>query len=1113
MQSSLSKHVQNLQEYLLQPSERNEDLALAYFRHLYGDKFKRQSDAALADGYVAGHFVLELKGNSNDWFAALLQGLAYEQKQLAFSIVVVCAKGFLAAWRKDDIPDVIRNDILGETGAPSIIGRKCAIKYAERKKGILRKAIWYRPELSGELFLRTNASFVETIKNFEVTLREQKVVRQSVTLRSFANTLGEMKTFFDPAAPIKAVRAFYSMIYGPWDDTSVLTVSQRHDDRATLGGVEITSLVPSKRYKFKQFVDDRAVCLKDDENIDDFFAKYDEALDVVDKNFRIKNGIFFTDLHLSKFTMWMVKQKIPNLGRNYLVVDPACGSGNLVTNWRSPLELRHKVVSEIEPELLYAVEQRMKGDQWHNGKFTVVPKVSENIGLNFLDKSAEEYIEILKRYLAEKGQRPDKPIAFLCNPPYRSDDDQTADAVGYRIDAGIVALTGNDAVSERYCCFLAQMKLICQAAAESGMPEDSVLMLFTKAAWLTNRPVFQQIRRQILGAYEDIGGVLVNGKEFFDVQGSFPVAFTMWKFKGDNQGLDSDRAIPLIDLTWVKKQLLSKINWTDHGSTNLACEEILASKEAIQVFLGEVRPNIRLDYGLNISGEFKRNRRKSESVDKPAGGLPIGDRRNANKKAYGEAKGQGIGFMDDLTPCRVGKATVAAPYFYLESRFMRVRSIRCFSGPPDNRAYVGTTSDLAERLFTWFALGRTFASCGYPMWADAMELWAPAAAGKDKDRMLRYAYAIGYAENECVETYMPANNPVPGAAEVFVFNPLTPLLTDSFWSVHLKGHFNATRADTPGQLVSAVDQVFKLWKPLFKTKKTLITSQSRAYFVEDGWLSAGAGLIQIRDYAAECESVELLAALNEVSATLKATREEFHAMLTATNDLNYFGQIRRPKSTAKTPFQPKTKFDYVVEKRLGLAAILVEASRNDSHFGLTKFVKLFYLADMMCRMDLKTDYARQAAGPLDARALYNDKIGVLPLGSRHGYFEMHKVGALMKFSPKENLASATKNAKALFGDDLRRVQFLLRLFEGLDTDQAEIIATLYACWNDLLLDDEIVTDDFILREFLKNWHPKKTKFTRARLVKALAWMRGNGIVPKGLGAHTSILRDEEALAV
>jgi hypothetical protein len=67
--------------------------------------------------------------------------------------------------------------------------------------------------------------------------------------------------------------------------------------------------------------------------------------------------------------------------------------------------------------------------------------------------------------------------------------------------------------------------------------------------------------------------------------------------------------------------------------------------------------------------------------------------------------------------------------------------------------------------------------------------------------------------------------------------------------------------------------------------------------------------------------------------------------------------------------------------------------------------------------------------------------------------------------------------------------------------------------NDLLLDDEIVTDDFILHEFIRNWHPKKTKFSRVRLVKELVWMRDHGIVPKGFGAHTSILRDEAALTV
>jgi len=66
------------------------------------------------------------------------------------------------------------------------------------------------------------------------------------------------------------------------------------------------------------------------------------------------------------------------------------------------------------------------------------------------------------------------------------------------------------------------MKLICEAAPSTGIPGDSLLLLFTKSAWLTKRAIFAQIRRQMLGCFEDIAGVLVKGPEFFDVKGAWP---------------------------------------------------------------------------------------------------------------------------------------------------------------------------------------------------------------------------------------------------------------------------------------------------------------------------------------------------------------------------------------------------------------------------------------------------------------------------------------------------------------------------------------------------------------------------------------------------------------
>ncbi|MCB0411249.1 MAG: hypothetical protein KDD22_01910, partial [Bdellovibrionales bacterium] len=713
MSSKLPAHIEGLLTYLSSPDEKaNEDLIIQYFRKVFGDGFTRQKEASSSDGYLPGHFVVELKGKTNDWLAGLFQGIAYG-KALDFSVVVVAAKGFLALWSIDDIDGDVVAEILKSKGAPNAIGKKFATKYKTKKTTFLKKAAYQFPsEYLDGLFQGGPSVIKKEIDSFEKTLKQKKRVRHKVTTKNFSTILKQMVDYFETDKPIKVVRAFYSMIFG-WDQTSVLDISAKRPTQATLGGEVIDHLKPGKRELFKKFVESHYIHLEENEDVDDFFAMYDKALDAVDPEFRIKHGIFFTDLDLSKFVMWYVRKHLGDIGKNYLVIDPACGSGNLVTNWRSPLELRHKVVSEIEPELLYTVEQRMKGDKWHNGKFTVVPKVSENKGLNFLDKSAEEYIETIKDYLIEKGHKPNKPIAFLCNPPYRNDDDQSAEAIKYSVHPSILELIGNDSSAERYCCFLAQMRLICEKAEESGLPDESLLLLFTKAAWLTKRPVFESIRRNICSSFEDVGGLIVNSKEFFDVKAKFPVAFTIWRYKGPSANLDANRPIKLRDLTWITKPQLAEIDWLDSKNVEIGCNSVLESEMTKVTEFGNDLPNFQKWTGL-ISCDFKRGRRKDEVGASSVGGLPKNDRRLSNKKAYGEKDGEFVGFMDDLTPCRVKRGSQGLPWFRLNNPFMDARKTRCFSGPPDQKGFCATNLESAKKLFTWFALGRVFASHGYP---------------------------------------------------------------------------------------------------------------------------------------------------------------------------------------------------------------------------------------------------------------------------------------------------------------------------------------------------------------------------------------------------------------
>lgn len=1100
--ASIPVHINGLLAYLRQPHEKaNEDLALAYFRKIYGAQFTRQTEAKRADGYVAGSFVLELKGDSNKWLSGLFQGLAYSNEGLDFGQIVVAAKNFLAIWRVDDLPDSIREEVAKDPAAPNVIGTRLARKFSSQKRSLLKLAVWNGDDLFTPLFSSRADVVSNKMRSFEQTLLKGRKVRLKLTPNNFASMLREMKLFFDPENPIKAVRAFYSMLYA-WTDASTVQISHKVSNQATLGGETITDLLPAKRLKFKEFVESRFIATDINSGYDDFFSRYDVALDAVDKGFRIKHGIFFTDLYLSKFVMWLVRQHIPELGKNYLVVDPACGSGNLVTNWRSPLVLRHKVVSEIEPELLFAVEQRMKGDLWHNGKFTVVPKVAENRGLNFLSCSAADYLAQIRNCLKEKGQSTERPIAFLCNPPYRSDDDQSTTAVAYKVDQSILNLTGQDASSERYCCFLAQMKLICETAEAKGLPGESLLLLFTKSAWLTKRSIFQNIRQEMLGSFELVSGALVNGSEFFDISGSWPVAFTIWRHKGTQSGLNPNRHVSLIDLTWLKRAHLTQLPWSDAGKVDVMCAQLLHDAQSRPlVELGKDRLSIR-EWSEKTMVDFKRGRRKSEINQKVSGGLPLGDRRHSNKKAYGELDGKYIGFMDDLTPCRVRVSVPDVPWFRLNNQFMDFRKNRCFSGPPTHWGFSASDLNSAKKLFFWYSLARTFAQRPYPMWADSEDMWRPMIPARLERRVFQTAFAIAFAENECVETYFPANNPVRGVPELFVSNPMSPLHSESFWSTVLKPYIDEqVQSPLIEDVVASVDSVFVTWTGMFKEATEIPFGDRRAYSIDDRGLSRGAGIIQIRDFATSNGSELLLAKIGAVQESLKRLKDDFFDLVTTQDGLNYFGAASDSLGALVPP--SRTKFEQVLCRRLAVAGLLVRSLHAEPHFGRTKLAKLFYLADLHGGLNLQTEYQREAAGPLDQRALYNDRIGIEALALKYQIFRSERRGKMERYELSTSDAALDDFAKTHLGDNIHNITEIAKLFKPLTTEQSEIIATLFACWNDFLLRKHAPTDDEIALDFLHHWHPQKSRFSKPRLLKALAWMRQNGIVPKGRGKLTS----------
>ncbi len=88
-----------------------------------------------------------------------------------------------------------------------------------------------------------------------------------------------------------------------------------------------------------------------------------------------------------------------------------------------------------------------------------------------------------------------------------------------------------------------------------------------------------------------------------------------------------------------------------------------------------------------------------------------------------------------------------------------------------------------------------------------------------------------------------------------------------------------------------------------------------------------------------------------------------------------------------------------------------------------------------------------------------------------------------------------------FGPLAARIDDLIERFVGLDTDESEIVATLYAAWNDLLAAGEKVSEDRLFKEFYA-WGKSKVASNQGITPDESIWMESWGIVPSGKARRT-----------
>ncbi|HRQ48992.1 MAG TPA: restriction endonuclease subunit S [Agriterribacter sp.] len=228
------------------------------------------------------------------------------------------------------------------------------------------------------------------------------------------------------------------------------------------------------------------------------------------------------------------------------------------------------------------------------------------------------------------------------------------------------------------------------------------------------------------------------------------------------------------------------------------------------------------------------------------------------------------------------------------------------------------------------------------------------------------------------------------------------------------------------------------------------------------------------------------------------------------------GRIKKDKDKTKTSEKP------VKEEAKPVIANIPKVSA-DIHAGLigkiiklheaspdykdklshVKCEKIAHLVEYHVRVPLGRHPVKDAAGPDDYRHLKNVESRAI----KAGFFKTQKTPIGYTYIPGNNIEKVIDKFESSISDDQNAgIDKLLQLFLPFDLETAEIAATTYAGWNNLIISGNChPSDEEIVTESRENWSERKLGISRERFFKAINWMRQKEIslIPTGYGLLVS----------
>lgn len=160
--------------------------------------------------------------------------------------------------------------------------------------------------------------------------------------------------------------------------------------------------------------------------------------------------------------------------------------------------------------------------------------------------------------------------------------------------------------------------------------------------------------------------------------------------------------------------------------------------------------------------------------------------------------------------------------------------------------------------------------------------------------------------------------------------------------------------------------------------------------------------------------------------------------------------------------------------------------------------KVLYLLNTYLGFNLGVQYYRYKHGPYDV--MLDSYIDTLV---ENGWCVKTIKNGAENLEIGPNYDVFEKEYGSYFSEHDAEIKNFIQFVQPMKRSQIERVATLFAVWNDMILDgNNIPTDAEIVYEVMSGWTENKANFAYDTWLGTLNKMRTNGIIPKGQGLHT-----------